>query len=382
MRKFEFIKPQITVENIDNDNNEKEKRHSKFTITPLERGYGITIGNAIRRVLLSSTPGVAIVAIEIEGVEHEFMALPGVMEDVTEIILNLKNVILSMTNDEDLFKVMPQDNTDLYELTVIKEGPGVVTAGDLVHSEEIRIVNSDAVIATLAEGGKFKARFYARRGVGYVSADENKAFCKDKGGQTIVNRIAIDAIYTPVTRCKYEVEKTRVGENVDYDKLSLEVWTNDAINPADAVSLASKFLIDHFNVIAKINEAIIEQNYMYEPEEKVTNKKLEKKIEDLDLSVRSYNCLKRAGINTVGELTQKTEEEMMRVRNLGRKSLKEVIQKLREIGLHLKHSYDVDYSGSTDEEDFDESDKQSDVILENDNPDYGDDDNDSSEDSE
>ena len=367
MRKFEFIKPQINVENIDNN-------YSKFTITPLERGYGITIGNALRRVLLSSTPGVAIVAMEIEGVEHEFMALPGVVEDVTEIVLNLKNVILSMSFEEDLFKAMPQEPTELFELSVIKNGPGVVTAGDLVHNEQIKVVNGDAVIATLAEGGKFKARFYARRGVGYVSADENKMFCKDKNGQTIVSRIAIDSIYTPVTRCKYEVEKTRVGENVDYDKLFLGVWTNDSIKPADAVSLASKFLIDHFNVIAKINEAIIEQNYMYEPEEKVTNKKLEKKIEDLDLSVRSYNCLKRAGINTVGELTQKTEEEMMRVRNLGRKSLKEVIQKLREIGLHLKHSYDIDYSGSPDEEDFDESDNEtSSVILENENPNYGDD---------
>lgn len=376
MRKFEFIKPQTNVEN-----NDTEKNYAKFTITPLERGYGITIGNALRRVLLSSTPGVAIVAFEIEGVEHEFMALPGVLEDVTEIILNLKNVILSI-DEEELFKVMPQENTDLYELTIVAEGPKVITAGDLQHSSDVKIVNPNTVIATLAEGAKLKGRFYARRGVGYVGAEENKVFCKDKNGQTIVSRIAIDSIYTPITKCKYEVEKTRVGENVDYDKLFLEVWTNESIKPADAVSLASKFLIDHFSVIAKINEAIVEQNYMYEPEEKITNKKLEKKIEDLDLSVRSYNCLKRAGINTVGELTQKSEEEMMRVRNLGRKSLKEVIQKLREIGLHLKHSYEGEYHGLSEDDDYDvnilES-EESDVILDNEEEA---DDEDSSEDSE
>ncbi len=365
MRKFEFIKPLTNVESTGNN-------YAKFTITPLERGYGITVGNALRRVLLSSTPGVAIVAMEIEGVDHEFMALKGVLEDVTGIILNLKNVVLTI-DEEELFKPMPQDTNDLYELTVIKEGPGVLTAGDLTHNSDIKVVNTDAVIATLSQGAKFKARFFARRGVGYVSAEENKVFCLNRAGDRIINRIPIDAIYTPVTKCKYDVEKTRVGENVDYDKLFLEVWTNDSIKPQDAVSLASKFLVDHFNVIAKINETIIEQNYMYEPEEKVTNKKLEKKIEDLDLSVRSYNCLKRAGINTVGELTQKTEEEMMRVRNLGRKSLKEVIQKLREIGLHLKHSYEGDYQG-LDTEDLEDDVYESDLILENDNPNYDDED--------
>lgn len=372
MRKFEFIKPQTIVDNNNGD-------YGKFTITPLERGYGITIGNALRRVLLSSMPGVAIVAIEIEGVEHEFMAIPGVLEDVTEIILNIKNVILSV-DESELFKVMPQDNTDLYELSIVAEGPGVITAGSLQHSSDIKVVNPNAVIATLAEGAKFKGRFYARRGVGYVSADENKIFCKDKLGATIISRIAIDSIYTPITKCKYDVEKTRVGENVDYDKLILEVWTNDSIKAADAVSLASKFLIDHFNVVAAINEVIVEQNYMYEPEEKIANKKLEKKIEDLDLSVRSYNCLKRAGINTVGELTQKTEEEMMRVRNLGRKSLKEVIQKLREIGLHLKHSYDGDYRNS-DEDENDEIDNNI-IETDNDTQDNLDDDVDSDEDND
>lgn len=335
MRKFEFIKPQTIVE-VD------EANYGKFTITPLDRGYGTTLGTSLRRVLLSSMPGVAIVAMEIEGVQHEFMGMPGVVEDVTQIILNLKNIVFSI-DEEELFKPMPQTVQDLYEITIIAEGPGVITAGDLNVSSELTVVNKDAVIATLAEGGKFKARFFARRGIGYVNADENKIFCKDKSGNTIVDRIAIDAIYTPVTKCNYVVEKTRVEDNVDFDKLTLEVFTNDSIKPSDAVSLASKFLIDHFEVVSKLNEAIANQNYMYEPEEKIANKKLEKKIEELDLSVRSYNCLKRAGINTVGELAQKTSEEMMRVRNLGRKSLKEVIQKLHEIGLDLRQSYDSDF---------------------------------------
>ncbi len=352
MRKFEFIKPQTIVETVEGGS------YGKFIITPLDRGYGLTLGNALRRVLLSSMPGVAIFAMEIEGAQHEFMAMPGVVEDVTEIILNLKNVVLSIPEDV-LFKVDPQAN-DEYELSVIAEGPCVVTAGDLITTDGLEVVNKDQVIATLAEGGRFKARFYARRGVGYVSADENKIFCKDKAGSNIVNRIAIDSIYTPITKCVYDVEKTRVGDNVDYDKLTLEVWTNCSIQPADAVSLASTFLIDHFAEISQLNKVVSEQNYMYEREEKVSNKKLEKKIEDLDLSVRSYNCLKRAGINTVGELAQKSEEEMMRVRNLGRKSLKEVIQKLHEIGLDLKHSYDPDYH------EYEEDDEHDDNIIESD----------------
>ena len=304
-------------------------------------------------------PGVAIVAMEIEGVEHEFMGMPGVVEDVTEIILNLKNVIFSI-DEEELFKPMSQKNDDLYTITVVKEGPGVITAGDLNVSSELKVVNPEAVIATLVEGGKFQARFYARRGIGYVGAKENEIFCKDKAGNKNRSRIAIDSIYTPVTKCVYEVEKTRVEDNFDYDKLTIEVRTNNSIKPSNAISLASKFLIDHFNVISALNSIISSQNYMYEPEEKIANKKLEKKIEELDLSVRSYNCLKRAGINTVGELTQKTSEEMMRVRNLGRKSLKEVIQKLHEIGLELRHSFDGDYLDSDEDEDI----EHDDAILE------------------
>ena len=345
MRKFEFIKPQITVEK-----NESE-HYGKFVITPLERGYGITLGNALRRVLLSSMPGVAIVAMDIEGVTNEFMALEGVKEDVTMIILNLKNVIFTIS-EEELFKVMPTEASDLYEIVVNKKGPGVVCAGDFECGDGLKVVNPDLVIANLEEGATFKARFYARRGIGYVDAKENKVFCLDKQGNKIINMLPIDAIYTPITRCRYDVEKTRVDNDVNFDKLTLEIWTNSSIKPDDALSLASMFLSNHFEVTAAINETIADQNYMYEPTKPAPNKKLEKKIEELDLSVRSYNCLKRANINTVGELTQKTEEDMMKVRNLGRKSLKEVIQKLREIGLELKRSYDGDYSRPL-EDDYD-----------------------------
>ncbi len=366
MRKFEFIKPQTIIEAVD-----EEQNYGKFVITPLERGYGLTLGNAFRRVLLSSMPGVAIVAMDIEGVEHEFMAIPGVYEDVTEIVLNLKNVILSI-DESELFKAMPHENPDLYELTLIAEGPCVIKAGDFVKDSSITVVNPNQVIATLGKGAKFKGRFYARRGIGYVSSSENKAFCYDKSGGKIIGRIPIDAIYTPILRCKYDVEKTRVGGQVDYDRLDIEIWTNGSIKPADALSLASKFLIDHLTIVANINEVIVEQNYLYELEEKVVNKKLEKKIEDLDLSVRSYNCLKRAGINTIGELIQKTEEELMRVRNLGRKSIKEVLTKLREMNLHLKHSSEVDYSDS----DYDDEDVDNDSLDNNEENDINDDEED------
>ena len=282
MRKFEFIRPQAEVEASSSDN------YGKFTISPLERGYGITLGNALRRVLLSSMPGVAIVAMEIEGVQHEFMGIPGVVEDVTEIILNLKNVVFTIDEDK-LFQVMSPESNELYEIEIVAKGPKVITAGDLQMSSELTVVNKDAVIATLAENGEFKARFYARRGIGYVSAEENKVFCKEKNGGVIVNRIAIDSIYTPITKCRYDVVKTRVGDDVDYDALTLEVWTNDSIKASDAVSLASKFLIDHFNIVANLNEVLATKSYMYEPEKTIADKKREKKIEELDLSVRSYN---------------------------------------------------------------------------------------------
>lgn len=353
MRNFEFIKPQIKIE-------QESSNYGKYVVTPLERGYGMTLGNALRRVLLSSMPGVAIVAMEVEGVPHEFMAMPGVVEDVTEIILNLKNVILKV-DESVLFADKKDDEEDvMYTLSIDAEGPRVVTAGDLFCGTEVEVVNKDAVICTVSEGGKFKGKFYARRGIGYVSADENKVFCKDKQGNVYTERIAIDSIYTPITKCMYVVEKTRVGDNVDFEKVELEVWTNNSITPNDAVSLAAQFLVSHFNVVSKLNEVISSSEFMHELEAPVVNKTNEKKIEELDLSVRSYNCLKRAGINTIGELAQKTEEEMMRVRNLGRKSLKEVMQKLRENGFELKHSYDLDDDEKETDDDYD----LSDVILE------------------
>lgn len=355
MRKFEFIRPQIQIDTDENGN------YGKFTVAPLERGYGITVGNAMRRVLLSSMPGVAIVAMEIEGVHHEFMALEGVREDVTEIILNLKNVVLSI-DEEELFKPMPVDVTDLYRLEINLENKGkevyTVTAADLTCSSELKVVNPDQVIAHLEKGASLKGVFYARRGVGYVGADENKIFCKDQNNDVYVDRIAIDSIYTPVIKCRYDVEKTRHEERTDLDKLTLEVWTNDSIKPTDAVSLAAKFLIDHFAVMSSLNEIIVQQDYMFEKEEKTVNKKLDKKIEELDLSARSYNCLKRAEIYTIGDLTQKTEEEMMRVRNLGRKSLKELQEKLREIGLNFKRSQ---YDGSILDDDFDDDEDLDDI---------------------
>jgi DNA-directed RNA polymerase subunit alpha len=303
-------------------------------------------------------PGVAIVAMEVEGVPHEFMAMPGVVEDVTEIILNLKNVVLKV-DEEKLFEDMTGEPEEMYTLTIDVQGPKVVTAGDLFTGTEVEVVNKEAVICTVSEGGKFKGKFYARRGVGYVSAEENKIFCKDAAGNVYSERIAIDSIYTPITKCMYQVEKTRVGDNVDFEKLEMEVWTNDSITPNDSVSLAAQFLVNHFNVISLLNEMISQNDFMHEPEAPIVNKTKEKKIEELDLSVRSYNCLKRAGITTIGELAQKTEEEMMRVRNLGRKSLKEVIQKLRENGFELKHSYGLDDT-EKDEEDYD----LSSIILE------------------
>lgn len=345
MRNFEFIKPQIKVE-------QESSNYGKFVVTPLERGYGMTLGNSLRRVLLSSMPGVAIVAMEIEGVPHEFMALPGVVEDVTEIILNLKNVVFKV-DDEILFKDNNGEQEEMYTINVNAEGPMVLTAGDLFCGTEVEVVNKDAVICTISEGGKFKGNFYARRGIGYVSADENKAFCKDKQGNIYTERIAIDSIYTPITKCVYNVEKTRVGDNVDFEKLEIEVWTNDSITPSNAVSLSAQFLVNHLTVVSGLNEVISSNDFMHEPETPVINKTKEKRIEELDLSIRSQNCLKRAGIYTLGELAQKTEEEMMRVRNLGRKSLKEIMQKLRENGFELKHSYDFDDEEKDSEEDYD-----------------------------
>lgn len=357
MRKIEFTKPNVIIE-------ENGSTYGRFNIMPLERGFGLTIGNSLRRILLSSLPGAAVVAISIEGVEHEFTSINGVVEDVTEIILNIKNIILKIDEEKTSEGIFSESN-ELRRMEIVVTGPQdqdgvrVVTAADISCDPDIKIVNPDQVIATLAKGSKMKMELFARRGVGYVSAEDNKVFCKNKDGQNVIGRLAIDSIYTPITRCRYDVEKTRVGDNVDYDKLIIEIWTNGGFEPLDAMSLASKFMIDHLNVIADQNEAIRNREYMQTREEKKTNKKFDMKIEDLDLSVRSYNCLKRAGINTVGELTQKTEEDMMRIRNLGRKSLKEVVLKLREHNLDLKRTYDSQSQLlDSDDEDYDDEDDQ------------------------
>ncbi len=315
MKDLKFEKPKTeTVEIEDN--------YGKFVISPLERGYGITIGNSLRRVLLSSLPGAAIVNVNIENVVHEFTPVEGVVEDVTTIILNLKGVILSIDNEDS--------NVEKHlELSV--EGPGDVFASDIVCDEEVEIMNPNHYICHINKG-VLRMHMKARRGNGYVSAKQNASFTDD------VNDIAIDSIYTPITRANYAVEKTRVDDSGDYDKLIMEIWTNRAINPKDAIGTAAKMLMDHLQTIIDLSQAKVEEDYMVERKTEETNRNLEKPIEDLDLSVRSYNCLKRAGINTLGELIEKSEEDMMRVRNLGKKSLKEVKQKLEEMNLSLaKH---------------------------------------------
>ena len=374
MRRVEFIKPELK---INEDVTSVNDNYCKLKLSPLERGYGMTIGNSLRRVLLSSLPGAAIVAINIEGVEHEFCAVDGIREDVTEIILNLKKIVFTINAEKnETGDFGDQDQTYRLELitnlpTIEQQKKSGVADEDLVYSkvvkasdintastEDIKVINGDQEICTLSAGGSLKMELFIRNGVGYVNADENKRFCKDEKGNRIINRLPIDSIFTPVLKCTYEVTKTRYGDNFNCDQLILEVWTNGSIKATNALSLASKFLIEHFAVIQNLNSEIEQRKYMMESEEKVVDSKLEKKIEDLDLSVRSYNCLKRANINTVRELSQKTEEEMMKVRNLGRKSLKEVVQKLREIGLDLKNSstlFDDDDDADFDDEDGNDS---------------------------
>ncbi len=313
-----FEKPNVRIEEYARD-----RYYGKFVIDPLERGYGITLGNSLRRILLSSLPGAAVTNIKIEGVHHEFSAISGVVEDVTTIILNIKKLILHIDSDDDNIEKV---------LEIHASGEGVVTAADIEHDEQVTIINPKLHIATLAKNGKLDMTMIARRGSGYVSADENKKYNKEIG------QIAIDSIYTPIEKVQYEVEKTRVGQDADYDKLIIEVFTNGSIEPQEAIALSSKILIEHLNVFVELNDRAKMAEFMIESEEDSKNKILEMSIEDLDLSVRSYNCLKRAGINTVQELANQTEEDMMKVRNLGRKSLKEVKDKLNELGLSLRRN--------------------------------------------
>ena len=364
MRKIEFIKPNMELD----EEFASDKKYLKIKISPLERGYGQTLGNSLRRVLLSSLPGSAAVAISIEGVAHEFSTVPGVLEDVTEIILNMKNVVFTIDHDKNEQGLYDDENT-VYESVLVKENDTneemEVTAADINlnftqvlpygenHIPTVTVVNPEQIIATLAPKSKLTMTIRIRTGVGYVNADENKRYCKENNNR-IIGLLPIDSIFTPVTKCRYTVEKTRYEDNFNCDLLTFEVWTNGSIEPTTAFSLAAKFLIEHFKVIENLNEFIKERDYIKQTVAPVANKKLDMKIEDLDLSVRSYNCLKRANINTVGELTQKTEEEMMKVRNLGRKSLKEVVEKLRANGLSLKPSEGMSIFGDDEEDDFEE----------------------------
>lgn len=312
-RMIEIEKPKIEAVEISEDH-----RYGKFVVEPLERGYGTTLGNSLRRILLSSLPGAAVTSIQIDGVLHEFSTIPGVVEDTTEIILNLKQLSLKIHSDEEK------------TLEIDVEGAGEVKAGDIRADSDVEILNPDLHIATLAEGASLRIRMTANRGRGYVSADKNK-----RDDQPI-GVIPIDSIYTPIERVNYHVENTRVGQVTNYDKLTLEVWSNGSLLPDEAVSLGAKILNEHLMLFVGLTEEAKDAEIMVEKEEDKKEKVMEMTIEELDLSVRSYNCLKRAGINTVQELTQKSEEDMMKVRNLGRKSLEEVQEKLAELGLSLR----------------------------------------------
>ena len=310
---LEIEKPKIDILEQNEDNT-----YGKFMVEPLERGYGITLGNSLRRILLSSLPGAAVTSVKIDGVLHEFSTVPGIREDVTDIILNLKNLCLKIHSDEE--KVL--------RIEAQTEGP--VTAGDIIHDADVEILNPDLHLATLDTGGRLFMEITVNKGRGYSSAVKNKK------GEHIIGVIPVDSAYTPVRKVNYAVENTRVGQITDYDKLTLEVWTNGSIRPDEATSLAAKILSEHLRLFIGLTETVNDVEIMVEKEEEQKDKIMEMTIEELDLSVRSYNCLKRAGINTVEELIQRNEEDMMKVRNLGKKSLEEVVNKLNELGLSLR----------------------------------------------
>ena len=313
---FDFEKPRIEIVEISND-----KKFGRFICEPLERGYGTTLGNSLRRIMLSSLPGTAVSQVRIDGVLHEFSSIEGVKEDVTEIIMNIKSLSIKNTGP------INETKTAIIDF----EGEGVVTAADIKCDPDIEIINKDQIIATLSKG-KLYIELTIQNGRGYVSSDKNK------DEELPIGVIAIDSLYTPVERVNLLVENTRVGQITDYDKLILDVFTNGALAPDEAVSLAAKVLSEHLNFFINLSENAKSAEVMVEKEEDDKEKALEMNIDELELSVRSYNCLKRAGINTVEELCNKTPEDMMKVRNLGRKSLEEVLAKLKELGLELRQS--------------------------------------------
>ena len=312
---IEIDKPNIEIVDL---STQGSRSVGKFVVEPLERGFGTTLGNSMRRVLLSSLPGYAITSVKIDGVLHEFSTIPHVKEDVTEIVLNLKNVIL---------KIHDENPKTLY---IEASGEGEITAGDIKHDADVEILNPELHIAYLDEGASVNMELTADNGRGYVPCDRNKQLM-----ELPIGTIAIDSIYTPVERVNLLIENTRVGQITDYDKLTLDVYTNGTLEPDEAVSLAAKVLSEHLSLFIDLSEAAQQADVMIEKEDNAKEKVLEMNIDELELSVRSYNCLKRAGINTVEELTNRTPEDMMKVRNLGRKSLEEVLAKLKELGLQL-----------------------------------------------
>lgn len=318
---FDFERPNIEVAEISED-----KKYGRFVVEPLERGYGITLGNSLRRIMLSSLPGAAVSQVKIEGVLHEFSSIPGVKEDVTEIIMNIKSLAIKNSSETN------EPKTAYIEF----EGEGVVRASDIQVDQDIEILNKDQVIATLSGGKdtKLYMELTITKGRGYISAEKNKT------DDTPIGVIAVDSIYTPVERVNVTVENTRVGQITDFDKLTLDVYTNGTLEPDEAVSLAAKVLSEHLSLFIDLSETAKTAEVIIEKEDDEKEKVMEMSIDELELSVRSYNCLKRAGINTVEELTNKTSEDMMKVRNLGRKSLEEVLAKLKELGLQLRPSED------------------------------------------
>lgn len=311
---FELIEPRIQCEDISPD-----KKYGRFVVEPLEEGYGVTIGNSLRRVLLSSLPGAAVTRVRIDGVLHEFTTIPGVREDVTDLILNIKTLVLKLHSPGTRYA------------RIEKEGPGIVTGQDIVADPDIEIINPDAYIAELAQGGSLFLELSVEDGRGYVTAEANKVANQPLG------TIAIDSRFTPITKVNFQIEDTRVGQRTDYDKLILEVWTDGSIRPDEAVEKAAGILIDHLNLFTNLAAKVKDDTDEEELEQKSELEKLlEMPVEEMELSMRSFNCLKRAGINNVGELIQKTEQEISKVRNMGKKSLEEVKNKLAELGLAFR----------------------------------------------
>ena len=319
---IEIEKPRIERVEIGENN-----RYGKFVVEPLERGFGQTLGNSLRRVLLNSLPGVAVTSVRIEGVQHEFSTVPGVKEDVAEIILNLKNLSAKLFSDQPKI------------ITVDAVGPCEVTAAEIKCDEEVEIVNPDLHIATLTEGAHLQMQITLDKGRGYVSVERNKQIMteRSKSGGMVIGVIPIDSIFTPIRKVSYSVEDTRRGQITDYDKLTIEVWTNGSILPKEALASAAQILTNNMRLFIDLTVNVVRVDFN-EPEDNSKEKVLEMTIEELDLSVRAFNCLKRAGINTVAELVQRNQEDMMKVRNLGKKSLEEVEQKLVALGLSLKAS--------------------------------------------